>query len=294
VGIDLKVLMNNVDNLLIVCYINKKTASKEVYKVLNKVFNQMLFLLLLTTPLNALTLTDNFNNGIKNNIWNIERYDALGSPWTILAPDGSNKLKISKPADSGASISAVVFHFRFVLDGDFTVWIDFDLIDLPLANNYGWNHVGLVARTVDEQGINDGTYFGCALHTDFNEQISFGYANIPPPEYFGGSVDSTMHGKLGISRENSTMSAWIDRGNGPFLLGALTYPELIKPVKILFSINQQENISNERPSTSLDLRFDNFTATAETITPIIPEPYTLLLLLSSLSILFLHKKKVNK
>ena len=262
--------------------------------MLNKAFTQMMFLLLVSVSVNAFTLTDNFDDGIKNSIWYIERYDAPDSPWTILAPDESNKLKISKPSDDGTSISAVVFNFRFILDGDFTVWVDFDLIDFPLANNGGWNHIGLVARIVDENGINDVTYFACALHTDFSEQISFGYANIPPPEYFGGSVDTTMHGKLGISRQDSTMSAWIDRGDGPFLIGALTYPELIKPVKILFSVNQQENISNERPSTSLDVRFDNFSATAETIRPLIPEPYTLLLLLASLNILFLHKKKANE
>lgn len=203
-----------------------------------------------------------------------------------MAPDESNRLRISKSADDGTSISAVSLQFRFTLNGNFSVWINYDLIDFPLANN-GWNHVGLVARIIDEDEGYNGTYFGSALHTDDSVQTSFGYANIPPAEYFGGSIDTTISGKLGISRQDNTMSAWIDRGYGPVLVGALTYPELGGPAKVLFSVNQQENILHERPSTSLDLRFDNFYASAETI---IPEPSTFLLLILGVT-LFLRKKK---
>ncbi|RJP58656.1 MAG: hypothetical protein C4541_07590 [Candidatus Auribacter fodinae] len=255
--------------------------------MLKTFFNVVFVIIIFSFSANAITLTDSFDSGINNNLWDIERYDAINSPWTIIAPDESYRLRISKSADDGTTTTvAASIQSRFIIGGDFSIWVEYDMIDFPLANNGGWNYVGLVVRIIDDDGHYNGTYFGSALNIDDSNQISFGYANIPPSEYFGGSIDTTMHGKLGISREDDTMSAWIDRGYGPVLLGSLTYPELNGAVKVLFSVNQQPNILNERPSTSLDVRFDKFSVTAETI---IPEPTTFLLL--SICVFFLRKGK---
>lgn len=254
--------------------------------MLNNTLKLFFILLLFSIPANAIIITDNFDSGINDSFWDIECYNANSAPWAIIAPDESNRLRISKSSDDGTSLSAVSFQFRFTIIGDFSVWINYDLVDFPLSNNGGWNHVGLVARIIDEDEDYTGTYFGAALDTDDSVKRSFGYANIPPAEYFGSSIDTTISGKLGISREGNTMSAWIDRGYGPVLIGALTYPELNGPTKVLFSVNQQENILLERPTTSLDLRFDNFYLTADTI---IPEPSTFLLL--SIAITFVFRKK---
>ena len=70
------------------------------------------------------------------------------------------------------------------------------------------------------------------------------------------------------------MSALIDSGSGPVLLGSLASPELLGPMKVQILAVQMPYLGI-RPTTALDVRFDNFTADAETI---VPEPPTLAVL----------------
>jgi len=56
----------------------------------SKAFGLILILLLFLIPTNAAIRTDGFDGGINTSLWDVERYDASGSPWTIIAPDGSN------------------------------------------------------------------------------------------------------------------------------------------------------------------------------------------------------------
>ena len=87
--------------------------------------------------------------------------------------------------------------------------------------------------------------------------------------------DNSTYGKLGITRVGDTMSAWIDRGSGPILLGSLSSTEFLGPMKFQIYAAQVPSPNSDRPSTAIDVRFDNFSLTANTI---IPEPATLLLL----------------
>ena len=105
-----------------------------------------------------------------------------------------------------------------------------------------------------------------------NNQLIECYAGHP----IGAKVDGTIVGTLGISREGDTISGWIDRGSGPVLIGSESSANFLGPKKVRIWANQQKQRAfEERPSTALDVSFDNFVATADIITP---EPATLILL----------------
>ena len=104
---------------------------------------------------NAATLVETFDAGISLQNWSVHRIDAAGSPWTVQAPDDRGGLRIAKAADSDAAMGASdvygLIESRFVLHGDLSVQIDFDLLTFPLADAGGWNEavVRLIGGDLD-------------------------------------------------------------------------------------------------------------------------------------------------
>lgn len=239
-------------------------------KQIVSLITSMISMLLLASTSRSATMTDNFNNGINLNTWEIFNFSASDAPWTIQAPDEQGGLRISKLADNDSTLNVYgLIQSRFILDGDLSVSVDFDLLTFPLANKpNGWNEA--VIRLVGTTNNND--IFSCLRFANYANQYTEGFSYLPP-YVFGETIDQTLTGKFIIKRVDSTVSAWIDRGAGPILLGSLTSEETKEPVKVQIFAGQIPQFGI-RPTTALDVRFDNFSATAETI---VPEPATLLL-----------------
>ena len=233
---------------------------------------------------NADILQEDFNGGIPPGRWNVINIGAAGAPWSVYAPDEAGRLRISKAADDDSSTAATNLSggitSSFYLDGNLSVFVDFQLLDFPLADGEGWNEAAIRLT-----GHNSGVAFYSLRFASNTSQRAEGFSSLPP--YVLGFVeDNTTAGRLGITREGSTMKAWIDRGSGPVLLGSLTSPDLLGPMDVAIYAAQAVNYDVSpaaRPHTALDVRFDNVDITADSI---IPEPATLsLLVLGGLAML---------
>ena len=238
----------------------------------------VIVLSVLTVYSSATTLTDNFDNGLSAN-WRTFQTDAANAPWTISANTGV--LEISKPADNdtqtkyhnlGAGITS-----KFSLDGDFALSVDFTLVNFPLANTNGWNEAIL-------QIANATQTFECLRFTSHYAQ----FAEKRWGSYLTYSC-SFITGKLGITRQNNTVSAWISNGTNTIQLGSSQSDEFLGATTVnLFLFEESDHASTGRLSTALDVQFDNFTATADSI--VVPEPTTLFML--GLGGLILRKRKL--
>lgn len=221
---------------------------------------------------NAAMLVEDFNSGIPAGQWETIQVNSPTVPWTIEAPDALGRLRLAKPADNDSSggISASL-RSRFSLVGDFSAFVGFDLLAFPFSD-LGWNEA--VLRVGDGSDPFGGNAFMALRFTEWNKQNAEGFASIPP--YTVGTVeDSTVSGRFGITRTDNTLSAWIDRGSGPVLLGSVTSSLLAGPMRIQLIASQVPQEPLARPHTALDVRFDNLVITADSI---VPEPATLALL----------------
>lgn len=227
----------------------------------------VLIISVIVISLPAVTLTDNFNDGLDGN-WEVFNFSANNAPWTIQSEQG--QLRIAKSSDTDSSLNVYgLVQSLFSLDGDLSVSVDFNLFNFPLANKGGWNEA--VLRLV---GSNNQDMFSVLRFSNVNQQYIESFSCLSP-YVFGEMTDTTFQGKFGIIRSGQTVSSWLDRGYGRMTIGSLDSPELLGSVKIQIYAAQIPQIGI-RPSTSLDVRFDNFTATADSI--IMPEPMTFLVL----------------
>ena len=232
----------------------------------------------------AVTLVEDFNNGVSLERWNMLHFDAADAPWSMLAPDQDGRLRILKSPDSDVNNLNVyaIIDSKFILDGDLSASIDFNLVDFPLSDRGGWNEA--VIRLV---GFNNNNHFQCLRFTDTAKDYAEGFSN-QFPYVLGTTEDATSNGRLIVTRQGETLSALIDRGSGPVLLGSMDSPELLGPVKVqIFAAQIPHN--ELRPTTSLDVRFDNLVVEADSI--IIPEPGTITLLLCGLASLALLRRR---
>lgn len=226
------------------------------------------------------TLLDDFDDGISPSIWTdianatnhwIQTPDPAGL-WTVEAPDTEGRLSILKPADddqsTGNQAIAAGISSLFILDGDFIVSVDFDLLEFPAAG-LGYNQavLGIAAQATGEHFL--------SLRYVINDmQYVEGFSTATGP--VGQISDSTMSGRLEIRRDGQSMSAWIDRGSGAELLRSISDPAFLGPVTVILEAAQvARRVTGYRSFSALDVRYDNFVVTADVI---IPEPATLCLL----------------
>lgn len=241
----------------------------------------ILFVLVVSINLYAVTITDNFDSGISLANWDTFQTDAAGAPWTISAATGA--LEISKSADNDSStmyqhLSAGV-KSKFALAGNFSISIDFNLVTLPLIPQYGWNEAILNVYT--EQG---GEFYALRFTTGSTNNAE-GFCNIDP--YVLRSINtSTTTGKLKITRQGSLMSAYLNTGGSDIFLGQKSSSAFDGKAFVQVYAAHAQDYPFQRPNTALDVRFDNFTATADSI---VPEPTSLSLL--ALGGLLLRKRK---
>jgi len=218
------------------------------------------------------TFLDDFDGGISQEHWVSFN---TADHWTVTAPDESGRLEISKPADDDQSTANLSIpagiRSALLLDGDFDVSVSFELLVFPPGG------LGLNEILLDVRGFNAGPSFAVLRAVTGNgTQIAEGWTDLPIPEPVGMVEDGTMTGRFQVTREGQRMSAFIDRGSGSELLGSVTDPGFQGPVEVSVWATQLYHLySGVRSFSAVDVRFDNFAATADTI---IPEPATLSLL----------------
>lgn len=200
----------------------------------------------------AATLIDNFNNGLAASRWQVAQIDASSAPWTLTTPDIAGGISISKPADTDPTTTYLNMSVKskFSLVGDLSAWVNFDLHTFP-GGTASWNEAGLSVGN-----------FLVLRFTQGTDQYVEGYSGTTGLPY-GGVIDSTMTGRLGITRQGQTMGAWLDRGSGPVLIGSLTDSRLAGPVEMSLFVSQVP--AGNRPHTALDVSFDNLSITADSI-----------------------------
>ena len=229
----------------------------------------------------AVIIVEDFSGGIQPQRWDILRRDAAGAPWTVTAPDSFGGLQLSKAADSDPLLYSCVggIASRFQLIGDFSVAVDFNLVDFPEPNTSGWNEAILRVGFSGTPFFADLDFFEILRYTESNnaqKQWVLGWSSQPPPySAFGLAPDPTLQGSFSITRSGGTLSAWIDRGEGPVLVGSETSTMFTGLANIQLVALQQPGLTFPRPSTSLDVRFDNLVVEADSIT-VIPEPSSLI------------------
>lgn len=233
----------------------------------------------------TMTLTDSFDLGISPSRWSTWTvFEAAGSSWTIAAPDASGRLRIFKNADSDAATdkneSDAFAGARFTLLGDFDVSVRVDLLTFPTGTFTGANEALL--RLVTNNGQ---TFF--ETYAAAGQQYSVGAfsASTASADVFGAAsaIPTLSSATLGVSRSGATMTAWFDVGAGRQVLGDATANDYLGSAEIHLMGAQVCAAPQGRPHTAMDIAFDDFTVTAETI---VPEPATLsLLVLGGLAML---------
>jgi hypothetical protein len=234
----------------------------------------------ISVPVKAVTLNEDFSGGIQPDRWNIFHNDAAGAPWTISAPDPNGGLQLSKAADSDPVTAEVEcnagIRSLFQLIGDFAVTVSFDLVNFSVPNSTGWNEA-LLRLEVSDSPATTFEVLRFSSSDEAQNQWVEGWSYDPTggPNQIGPTPDSTLQGTFSITRLGGTLSAWIDRGAGPVLLGSETSALFEAPMSVQLYISQVPSLTDVRPSTALDVRFDNLSITAEAI---VPEPSTMILL----------------
>jgi hypothetical protein len=235
---------------------------------------------IITGSARAVTFNEDFSGGIQPGLWDIFRNDAAGAPWTITAPDPNGGLRFSKAADSDPLTAKVEcnagIQSRFQLIGDFSVTVAFDLVNCPVSNSTGWNEALLRLQVSDSPATVLEVLRFTTSDPAQNQWVE-GWSDYPTgsSKRIGPTPDATLQGSFSISRKGQTLSAWIDRGAGFVLIGSETLAQFEAPMSVLLYTSQVPNLSEVRPSTPLDVRFDNLSIVAEAI---VPEPSALIML----------------
>ncbi len=219
------------------------------------------------------TVSDNFDSGISPVLW--ERYvsPTAYDPWTVAAPDAEGRLMVSKPADPGALDQTIRggVRSRLVLIGDFTVSVDFELVDYPHPG-LGYNEAFLQVNA--ENGID---HFGVLKFSIRRGDQAFDEAfegwSVPPALPTVQLEDAARSGRFQLERQANTMLAFVDIGAGMVPLGSYSDPAFGGPMTVqLYAAQVVRPATGSRPFSALDVRYDNFYAEAEAI---VPEPATL-------------------
>jgi len=216
------------------------------------------------------TVTDGFDAGISADLWTVVQTHPL---WTVSAPDAEGRLEIHKPADTdyatGAQHIKAGVSSRFLLQGDFTVSVAFTLLDLPPAG-LGYNETILGVRIPNADAL-----FQCLHFVINSDRYAEGWGTHPTDVPVGQVADMTDQGRYEIRRDGQTVSAWIDRGSGSVLLGSKSDPAYLGLAKVELLGAQIVRPTGYRSFSALDVRYDDFHATADVI---VPEPAALSLL----------------
>lgn len=234
----------------------------------NRLFTILLLISSIATARAAIICGD-FNDGIDELLWETYSFGASDAPWNILVPPPGGKLRVSKGSDTD-SLTALNeldagIRSKFTVEGDFSISVNFELLDFPLSNSGGWNEIFL--RVASEES---GSFFETIRGASDTGHFVEAYTNVGG-QIIGLTGTTSSNGVLGVDRTGQQMTAWVDFGEGRETLGDLFSEQFEGAMLIeLFAAQVPDGISGfPRSSTALDVRFDNLC--------IIPEPASVIL-----------------
>lgn len=213
-------------------------------------------------------LLDGFDTGLDPSRWNTVAYTSAAlTPWGIGSPDSDGRLRIAKLSDSDQNTIGLEAGIvsQFTLVGNFTVSVDFHLTAFNSAPPSGWNECELRV-----------------LSTNYVDYYAVLRMNSGAAELSNGALGNTVNslsgvtsGTFRIERTGSTLTSWLDYGENSLFIGSNTSSEWLSPMSVYICDAQYNNGPSQRPHDAIDVRFDNFAATADRI---VPEPAALSLL----------------
>ena len=219
----------------------------------------------------ATELTFDFDSGLGPNFSLFDDSNGLFSVDT----DGPN-VRIHKQADDGSFNRTHWIHAgvlsSFLIDGDFTITVDYALDD--------WQAVEPRQLTESLFSIlsDDDVFTVLRLllgHNDYKMAASSigGGINITP--------ESSRTGRYRIERSGSTVTGLLAPLDSSTFIPIGSIDGLDDPVRIRLMASQGPNLLDEpRSTTALDISFDNLIIQADTVTGLVPEPSTIILLLT--------------
>jgi hypothetical protein len=229
------------------------------------------------------TYVDNFDSGLVNPTY-----------WTIDTTEGSTLTAVNGRLEMVQGTGPMVgsgahLIFNFAITGDFTVDVDYQLLNWP-ANNY--ERVGIstgapypvttplaaVARASDP---NSWYYGSTELYASFN----YG-AGWPHTQSFTATTDSS--GRLRMERVGQSMSGYYWKDSAWVLIGSYANASQLVPITgLTFGI---WDFTSDTPGVKV--AFDNFALNAPgTDIPLVPEPETWAMLAAGLGLLGLKLRR---
>ena len=199
-----------------------------------------------------------FDSGIDDNFTVVS-----DGPWT-LDMDGPT-LRISKPSDDESldtNPSAGGVHSNFLLEGDFTITVDFNLINFPQTGHS--SKYNLAAISVYGEDVQFQFY---RIHASPNNKVTAWFYSSSENERVGHFDSQAYNGEFQIIRSGSIVTARLSGQT----IGS--YPSFTtEPVQLdLLAIQSHGPNSEYRASTEMDVSFDNLYVEADSITPQILE-----------------------
>jgi len=226
------------------------------------------------------TYVDNFDSGLVNPTY-----------WTIDTTEGSTLTPVNGRLEMVQGTGPMVgsgahLIFNFAITGDFTVDVDYQLLNWP-ANNY------------ERVGISTGAPYpvttalaAVARGSDPNYQFNENYASFfygtgwPYVQFFTESTD--MSGRLRMERVGQTMSGYYWKDSAWVLIGSHANASQLVPITgLTFGI---WDFTSDTPGVKV--AFDNFALNAPgTDIPLVPEPETWAMLIAGLGLLGLKLRR---
>jgi len=188
-----------------------------------------------------------------------------GDLWTV-DTDGPD-LRISKPADDGTvnptGFIAGGIQSHFTVTGDFTITVDFFLYDFPSVPLPRLFNESLLSLSFD-----GGQVFNVLRFEEFKGSFIEAFA-APPDTVLGATASTLSSGRYRISRTGSVVTGlFAPSGSSAFTpLGSVS--GWSDPVQVVL-MGAQGSRNRDRPTTSLDIGFDNLTISADGIVGLVP------------------------
>jgi hypothetical protein len=225
----------------------------------------ILFMLLLVTPAKAELISFDFNQGPGPN------FDLI-NPSGLFSIEGDGpSLRITKGSDVGSvsptnQVMAGAASL-FSLNGDFSVTVDFTLNVFPFPSANQQINSSLLAVS------DDGNMLAEVLRFRLNGRDRAElFASVPFQDLPINTSATT--GRYRLVRQGTTVTAFFAEGNGAFIPLADAFG-VTGPVQVHLLAAQTPNVvGGARPTTALDVEFDNLVIEADEITGLVavPEP----------------------
>lgn len=200
-----------------------------------------------------------------------------GDIWNI-DTDGP-ELRVAKPADDGTvnpdSFIIGGIASKFMLDGDFTVTVDFGLDTFPGTGADQLNESVLAMVRGESPRLFEVLRFRLG-----NQNLLEVFSDGP----LGVQSSTLTDGRYRVVRTGSSTSGFFAVGDSDTFTGIASVADYTGPVSVQLFAAQGKN-QGSRSTTPLDITFDNLIIEADMIKGLVPEPSSIALVISGLAVL---------